>query len=430
MRHTAEVFLWKTRIGIVTQEDDNSAALFEYDKHFITSGIEVSPLHMPLSSRVYQFPGLNHQSFHGLPGLLSDSLPDKFGNAIIDEWLASCGRTSESFTAVERLCYAGTRGMGALEYQPSNGPDATLSENINVSLLAQLASDVLNKRQREHVHMDEDGLQSLLKFGTSAGGARAKAIIAWNPETKEVKSGQVDAGSGFGFWILKFAGVSNNGDKDGNDPDDYTLIEYAYNQMALKAGIQMQPCQLFEDGPLHHFMTRRFDREEHTGKKIHMQTLAALQHWDYRMPAANSYEQAAQTCLQLGLPQSQIDELFRRMVFNVLAMNCDDHVKNISFLMDTAGNWTLSPAYDMTYAYNPHGPWTSGHQMNINGKRTNLTRDDLLIAAQNMNVSATHAQKIIAETQQAVSGWADIAHQTGISAERIARIQATFPALD
>lgn len=411
----ADVMLWGTRIGTVVFDDAKAIGEFEYDREFRKIGLQVSPLMMPLSDRVYSFPELNKVSFHGLPGLLSDSLPDKFGNAVIDAWLQSQGRSPQSFNPVERLCYTGSRGMGALEYVPARGPDPREGRSVEVDTLVELANDVLKMRRGLHVSLKEDSLQDIIKVGTSAGGARAKAVIAWNPETGDVRSGQLPADKGYGYWLIKFDGVSGNGDKEGADGPQYTRIEYAYYLMAKDAEIDMEESFLLKENGRYHFMTRRFDRNAETHDKIHMQTLGALAHYDFNSSGSYSYESAARIMRRLGLPQSDVIRFFRRMVFNVLAWNHDDHVKNISFLMDRKGKWSLSPAYDMTYSFNPDGMWTSSHQMTVNGKQTNLEPDDLILCGRNMGLSDNEIRRIIENTVRSISKWESFASEAGLS---------------
>ncbi|MGA8205635.1 MAG: type II toxin-antitoxin system HipA family toxin, partial [Woeseiaceae bacterium] len=371
MTTVAEVRLWGKTIGAVSLADVETVADFQYDPAFAASGIEVSPLTMPLATRVYRFPELAPNTFYGLPGMLADSLPDRFGHALVDAWLASQGRTPDSFNAVERLCYTGARGMGALEFRPARGPAARQASRVDIDRLVELASEILTHRNALDVSFAGDekksALTEILRVGTSAGGARAKAVIAWNPETNEVRSGQVTAGKGFQYWILKFDGVSGNRDKELEDPQGYGVIEYAYARMAKDAGIEMSECRLFEESGRRHFMSRRFDRTD-DGDKLHMQSLCGLAHFDYNLAGAYSYEQALLAMRRLDLPMQSIEEQFRRMVFNVVARNQDDHVKNIAFLMDKSGRWSLSPAFDVTYSYNPAGQWTAAHQMTINGR--------------------------------------------------------------
>lgn len=420
---TAEVILWGTRIGFVSFDDSRNLGMFEYDPMFLQSGIEVSPLMMPLSKRVYSFPELNAGSFHGLPGLLSDSLPDKFGNAVINAWLGEHGRSPESFNPVERLCYTGSRGMGALEYIPSRGPSANEGESIAVDRLVELASKVLKIRNGLNVRIGDDAIREIVKVGSSAGGARAKAVIAWNEQSDDIRSGQVPAGKGYGYWLMKFDGVAGNGDKEGPDPAQYTRIEYAYYLMAVDAGIQMEECRLYEENGRAHFMTRRFDRDKETHAKKHMQSLGAIGHFDFNQSGSCSYEEAVRVMRQLGIKYDEIRQFYRRMVFNVLAMNRDDHVKNISFMMDRTGRWTLSPAYDVTYAFNPGGEWTSSHQMTINGKQKGIKKADLLQSAKHMGLGSAEAEKIIDEVGGSISLWNSFAEMAGLREENARAIE-------
>lgn len=417
MSTLAEVRLWGKTIGAVSLQDGEDVASFEYDAAFAQSGIQVAPIVMPLSRRVYRFAELSRPTFHGLPGLLADSLPDKFGNALIDAWLASQGRQANSFNAVERLCYTGERGMGALEFAPVTGPMAKQTTHIEVSQLVELASEILTHRNNLQATFaaegSEDALRDILRVGTSAGGARAKAVIAWNPETNEVRSGQVKAGKGFEYWLLKFDGVSGNKDKELEDPKGYGVIEYAYYLMALECGIDISECRLFEENGRSHFMTRRFDRLA-TGEKLHMQSLCALAHYDFNMAGAYSYEQALLVMRQLQLPMQAIEQLFRRMVFNIVARNQDDHVKNIAFLMNQSGEWSLSPAFDMTYSFNPSGAWTASHQMTMNGKRDNFTLEDFNACAKTASMKRGRAAKIVAEVQATASKWKSFAEKAGV----------------
>ena len=422
----AEVRLWGRRIGAVSLEEGREVAAFEYDPEFVRSGIELSPLVMPLSGQVYRFPALPRGTFHGLPGLLADSLPDKFGNALIDAWLATRGRTPESFNAVERLCYTGTRGMGALEFVPSLGPKSGKAAKIEVGALVRLAAEVLTHRGdlQGHFHSEgkEKALRDILRVGTSAGGARAKAVIAWNRETNEVRSGQIEAGDGFEYWLLKFDGVAGNRDKELEDPRGYGAIEYAYHLMAKAAGIAMSECRLMEENGRHHFMTRRFDRLA-GGGKLHMQSLGGLAHFDFNQPGAHSYEQALLMIRQLKLPMATVEEQFRRMVFNVVARNQDDHVKNIAFLMNKQGEWSLAPAFDMTYSYNPSGSWTGTHQMTLNGKRDGFGRGDFEACAKSALMKRGRAAAIMGEVLEAVKQWPEFAARAKLSDALRERIQ-------
>ena len=413
----AEIKLWGRTIGAVALGEGEQVASFEYDRDFAQSGIEVAPLAMPLGERIYRFPHLARESFHGLPGLLADSLPDKFGNALIDAWLASQGRPPGSFNAVERLCYTGTRGMGALEFAPRTGPRARTSSKIAVDRLVALASDVMSNREQLHTAFadreEAEALTDILRVGTSAGGARAKAVIAWNEDTGEVRSGQVPADPGFEHWLLKFDGVEENRDKELADPKGYGAIEFAYYKMARAAGVKMSECRLFEENGRRHFMTRRFDRTI-TGAKRHMQSLAALGHYDFNMAGAHSYEQAILVARQLELGMDAVEQLFRRMCFNIVARNQDDHVKNIAFLMDKAGRWSLAPAFDVVYAYNPSGRWTGSHQMTLNGKRDGFTPEDFKACAKSASMKRGRDKTILAEVAAAVTRWREFANAAGV----------------
>jgi serine/threonine-protein kinase HipA len=430
MNTVAEVKLWGKTIGAVSLQDREDVANFEYDAAFVRSGIQVSPIVMPLAPRVYRFPELSRQTFYGLPGLLADSLPDKFGNALIDAWLASQGRQPGSFNAIERLCYTGKRGMGALEFSPAISPrEKQTTAPIAVSELVTLASEILTQRHRLQGSLtskgETDALRDILRVGTSAGGARAKAVIAWNPHTNEVRSGQVKAGAGFEYWLLKFDGVSGNKDKEIEDPQGYGMIEYAYYLMARDCGIDISECRLFKENGRSHFMTRRFDRSA-TGEKRHMQSLCALAHYDFNMAGAYSYEQVFMVMRQLGLPVQAIEQFFRRMVFNIVARNQDDHVKNIAFLMTQSGEWSLAPAFDMTYSFNPTGAWTASHQMTMNGKRDHFTLADFNACAKTATIKRGRALSIISEVQATVSKWRLFAEQAGVPEDIADKIWRTL----
>jgi len=427
----AEVNLWGKTIGAVSWDENTIHANFEYEPAFIDSGIEVAPITMPLSNRIYSFPALPRDTFRGLPGLLADSLPDDFGNALIDAWIAKGGRDPGSFNPVERLCYTGSRGMGALEYAPAQGPSSTESTLVDVQALVELASEILTNRNQLRGSFApperEDSLRDILRVGTSAGGARAKAIIAWNPDTNEVRSGQVKAGTGFSYWLLKFDGVSGNKDKELEDPAGYCLREYAYYKMALEAGIEMTEGRLLPENGRSHFITRRFDRSN-SGRKIHMQSLCAIEHFNFKEAGAHSYEQALRTIRKLEIPMDSIEEQFRRMAFNIIGRNQDDHVKNIAFLMDQSGTWSLSPAFDMTYSYNPNGAWTSTHQMSLNGKRDNFELEDFRACAKNSSMKRGRAKEILLQVHSAILKWKEFASEAGVpdkDATSIARTHRT-----
>lgn len=425
----AEVNLWGRKIGAVSLIEGQPAAIFQYEPEFARSAIQVAPLTMPLRVEPYSFPALSYESFKGLPGLLADSLPDKFGNALIDTWLASQGRPPQSADSVERLCYIGTRGMGALEFEPVKGPHGAPVEDIRIEALVKLASEVLSKREQLVASVkeghEEEGLLELLSVGMSAGGARAKAVIAWNPGTNEIRSGQVAAPPGFEHWLLKFDGVSGNKDKESfDDPEGHGATEFAYSLMAGDAGIEMTKCRLFEESGRRHFMTRRFDRPE-GNFKLHLQSLGAIAHYDFNQRGAYSYEQAMMVIRQLGLSIEDVEEQFRRMAFNVLARNQDDHVKNIAFLMDQGGNWSLSPAFDVTFAYNPAGDWTAQHQMTLNGKRGGFSLEDFEHCAESVSMKRGRAVAILGEVRDAVANWPKHAAAAGVDEGDIGRIGRT-----
>jgi len=421
----ARIELWGNTIGAVSWVEDRGLGVFQYVPEFVGSGIEVAPMMMPVREAPYSFPALARETFRGLPGLLSDSLPDKFGNTLIDAWLAAQGRSADSFNPVERLCYTGSRGMGALEYRPVLHGPVTRSRRIALEKLVELANSVLSDRQalNGRIGRDDDrrAVEDILRVGTSAGGARAKAIVAWNEQTGEFRSGQVDVEEGFQHWMLKFDGVSNNRDRELADPLGFGRIEYAYSLMANEAGIEMMRCRLHQEGGRAHFMTRRFDRTD-AGAKLHYQSLGALMHFDFNLAGAYAYEQAIQAIKRLGLPLPVVAEQVRRAIFNVIARNQDDHVKNIGFLMNPAGTWRLAPAFDMVYAYNPDGDWTNQHQMTLNGKRRDFTLDDLIAFGESSGIKARQTENMIYDVAAAVRRWPEFADQAGLSDCETARI--------
>jgi len=423
----AEVYLWGTRIGVVEQSEVSDIPRFNYDKKFLRSGIEVSPIVMPLSETIYTFPALNKETFHGLPGLLADSLPDRYGTKLVERYLAEQGRNLSDLTAVERLCYTGQRGMGALEYVPSMMYMEEVDQKVDIDALVKLASDILREKKVFSIVGNEHAMEQIIRVGTSAGGARAKAVIAWNEVTNDIKSGQITAGDGYGYWIIKFDGVSNNRDKgDREDGPAYTRIEYAYHLMAVASGIDMSECRLYKENNRYHFMTKRFDRNDIDGSKMHMQTLGALAHYDYNEPGVYGYEQVADVIYQLGASQEDVEKLFRRMVFNVVTRNHDDHVKNISFLMDKKGQWRLSPAYDVTYAYDPTNRWLACHQMSVNGKIDNFSLSDLEQCAKRMNIGSRRTSKIIDEVFKGVAQWERFAEEAFLSEEVCVELHHKF----
>ena len=421
----AKVLLWGSVIGAVSWLENKEIGVFQYASDFVGSGIQVSPIVMPLYEFPYQFPALAKNSFKGLPGLLADSLPDKFGNAIIDAWLASQGRAESSFNSVERLCYIGTRGMGALEFEPTIFEYSNKEKNIEINKLVDLVNKILDQRTGLYGVLtgvdDHEVLEDILRVGTSAGGARAKAILSWNPNTKEFRSGQINLNPGFEHWLLKFDGISNNRDKEISDPLGYGKIEYAYYKIAVNIGINMMDSKLHHEGGRSHFMTKRFDRTLNGGK-IHTQTLGALAHYDYNLAGSNSYEQAIQVMKHLGLSRKDLEQQVLRTFFNIVGRNQDDHVKNIAFLMDRGGKWTLSPAYDLIYSWNPTGDWTSQHQMSINNKRDNFIRNDLVSFAKTAGIKKHVANDMLNLVITEFTKWPDVASSVGVSPENVDKI--------
>ena len=410
MVDVAKVNLFGMPVGTFRWDERYNVARFEYDSSFVGRGLEPSPLMMPVQEgRVYSFAGLDRETYKGLPGMLADSLPDTYGRALFDKWLALTGRTSSN--PIETLCFLGKRCMGALEFEPAM--DFTYDPNalFEIDSLVKVARDALTEKTSFGVNLNDDkkaAIAEILRLGTSAGGQRAKAIIAYNKETGEVRSGQVEAPAGFNYYLIKLDGVSATvGFKaTGN----HGRLEYSFYKLAKACGIEMTDCSLIEENGRAHFLTQRFDRNN--GKKIHMQTLCGMAHFDYRIHRAYSYEQAFNVMRALRLPYSAAQEMFRRMVFNVVVRNQDDHTKNISFLMDEDGIWRLSPAYDMGYAYNPKGGWTATHQMSINGKFDDITRQDLMTFAHQNNIK--DAAMIIDEISEVASQWPDLAAECGV----------------
>ena len=422
---TAFVTLWGEQVGAVAWLEDRSCAAFEFEPDFLKKGIDISPLHMGLDAArkgdgIFSFPALNNDTFLGLPGLLADALPDKFGNSIIDTWLARNGRSASSFSPVERLCYIGKRGMGALEFSPPLKQRFNRSVPIEVAELVELAQSVMAQRLALDVELGDDekgnaeAIMDILRVGTSAGGARPKAVIAMD-EGGNVVSGQADVPDGYDYWLLKFDGVS---DLELGEPAGYGRIEYAYHLRAGAAGIDMVECRLLEENGRAHFLTKRFDRI--AGRKLHLQSLCGIAHYDFNMAGAYGYEQAFAVMRQLHLSKADAIRQYRRMVFNVLARNQDDHTKNIAFLMGPDGEWQLSPAFDVIYAHNPAGKWTNQHQMSINGKRDHFTLDDLMAVGE--SISLRGPGEIIDEVADAVRQWPEFARASGVDGRVIAEI--------
>jgi serine/threonine-protein kinase HipA len=418
---TATVKLWGTTIGYVAMDKDERFARFEYDPEFESLGVEPAPFMMPVEARhIYQFTDLHPRSFHGMPGLIADSLPDKYGQQLINVWLAKTGRKPKDFNAVDRLCYTGKRGMGALEFEPSQRPDMADDKRLEIRDLTELASIAFASRETLDAKLTDAGgeqaLLDILSVGTSAGGARAKAVIAFNPGTKQVRSGQTELPDGFEHWLIKFDGVKCSGDWGVADPLGYGLLEYSYYLMAKACDINMIESHVFTENGRNHFMTRRFDRDDFTqegkGGKKFMQTFAALAHYDYYESGSYSYEQLFMLMKQLDLPKSAFDEQFRRTIFNIVGCNQDDHVKNFSFMMDRNGKWDLSPAYDLCHAEG--SPFTRFHQLSINGKTSGFNREDLKHLSRYAGLPRGRENRILEQTQDAFSGWDKIASDLDI----------------
>jgi serine/threonine-protein kinase HipA len=417
----AAVKLWGREIGAVSVDGPTDVPVFQYTPEFARSGIQLAPIRMPLRSEPYEFPALTRvEAFNGLPGLLADALPDRWGQTLVGAWLRSQGRSEDSFDVVERLCYTGTRAMGALEFEPAIEPQASAGgADLRVDLLVELANEALSAREQFVAELTDDPaeeeMRAILAIGTSAGGARPKAVIAYNEQTGQVRSGQASVPDGFTHWLLKFDGVAASGDHGLRDPEGWGAVEYAYWRMARAAGIEMTESRLLEENGRRHFLTRRFDRPD-GGGKLHVQTIAALEHVDYNQPGIYSYEQAFALLRRLGLDGSDAEQLFRRMAFNVVARNQDDHVKNIAFLMGRDGAWRLAPAYDLTWSYKPGNRWLQAHQMTINGKRDDFTADDLRTVARLAGLKRGRADTVLREITDVVSDWHAVADEVGVDA--------------
>lgn len=414
-----EVYLWDERIGVVALDPTYGFYAFRYTPEFQARGIEPAPIHMPTSvDQTFLFTDLPVATYRRLPAMLADPLPDEFGNALIDRWMLDRGIRAESINSLDRLAYMSNRAMGALQFKPARGLGTQRAIAIQLSQLVATA------RKAVHGEFDRDqraqaALRDLIAVGTSAGGARAKAVIAWNRQTGEIRSGQLEAPQGFEHWLLKFDGMGK--DFELGASQDYGRIEYGYHLMARAAGISMNECRLLQENGRAHFMTRRFDREDGSVRH-HVQTLCAMAHLDFKKKGTNSYTQLFDTIVRLGLPYEQKEEAFRRMVFNVMARNCDDHTKNLSFRLRQGRPWELTPAYDVTFAHNPRGEWTSQHLMSVNGKFNAITEGDLLTEADRFAIGT--APRIIDQVRHAVLSWRSFATEAGVRARELERIQA------
>jgi len=426
MVRTAIITIWGEVVGAIAWDENTQLGSFEYDPAFKTKSINLAPLKIPITSgkQIFSFPELrNIQTFNGLPGLLADSLPDKYGNELIDTWLADQGRALNSMNPVEKLRFIGTRGMGALEFEPSRFKKATNTFKVDVDELVELSQKILKKRDNFNTNLNHDeksAMMDILRIGTSAGGMRAKAIIAFNEKTGQVRSGQTRAPLGYEHWLLKLDGVN---DTQLGDPKGYGRIEMAYYLMAIDCEIEMMECRLLKENKRAHFMTKRFDREG-SEKKHHIQTFCAMQHFDYTNVRGYSYEQLFQTMRSLRLPYPQAEQMFRRMVFNILASNCDDHTKNIAFRLKEGEVWELAPAYDISWSFNATSEWVSQHVLSVNGKRKNISKHDLLTIAKSINIKK--GNQIIDQISAIVKNWPTYAEQTKVKPEKRDNITSTL----
>lgn len=432
MVDVAEIRIWSQLVGAVRWDETSQLASFEYAPDFLRKGIELSPIKMPLSKgpRIYRFPELritredSYDTFKGLPGLLADALPDRYGNQLIKIWLNQQGRPENCMNPVEQLCFMGKRGMGALEFEPAQLPSRNQTFEIEVNGLVEVAHKMLNKKESFQTDLSKDEretLQQILKIGTSAGGARPKAVIAYNPDTGEVRFGQVNAPKGYEHWLLKLDGVS---DAQFGESSVWGRIEYAYYLMAKYCGIEMMESRLLQENGRAHFMTKRFDRSG-GNIKHHVQTLCGLKHYDYNLRGTFSYEQVFQTMRQLRLTYPEAEQMFRRMVFNVLARNCDDHTKNFAFILKKNESWQLAPAYDICYAHRPDSYWVNNQTMLVRGKQEDITKEDFLSIAKENNIKK--APYIIEEIQEAIHEWPRFAQEAGIESHVFKALQKTFP---
>ena len=419
-----EVHIWGKRVGAVALDPRLGFYAFEYDPAFVATGIELAPFAMPLAQarEPFVFPALPELTYHRLPAMLADALPDAFGNALIDAWMSTHGVEPAAITPLDRLAYMGKRALGALEFKPARGPTKPSSTAIELSSLVESARLAVSGNVGPTARAS-DALQQIIRVGTSAGGARAKAVIAWNPRTQEIRAGQFDVAKGFEHWILKFDGLRAN--QELGDPVGYGRIEYAYHLMAREAGLALPDARLLEEHGRAHFMTKRFDRVGNA--KLHVQTLCAMAQLDYNQKATHDANQLLQTLNRLGARYEEKEEAFRRVAFNVMAANCDDHTKNTSFVLRQGGRWELAPAYDVTHAHNPKGEWTSQHLMGVNGKFTGITRADLLALADRFGIGT--APRVLDVVGKAVAAWPEFGRQAGVDDGKIESIRRDLAAL-
>jgi serine/threonine-protein kinase HipA len=427
MKHVSviEVRIWGQRVGAVALDERLGYYAFAYEPAWRRAGIELAPLTLPLDDRrsVFLFPSLPDATFHRLPGMLADALPDDFGNALIDAWMAEHGFEKSQVTPLDRLAYMGKRGVGALEFKPARGSHSESAAPLEMKSLVENARKLVEGNLAIDAHA-RAAIANIIQVGTSAGGARAKAVIAWNPRTNTIRSGQFDAAEGFEHWLLKFDGVGKYPELGAGA--DYGRIEYAYHLMAKAAGIDMSECRLLEENSRAHFMTRRFDREVRDGKTIkhHVQTLCAMDHLDFKQRGTHSYAQLFMAVARLHLEDRALQQVFRRMAFNVMARNCDDHTKNFAFRLKQGGGWELALAYDVTHAYNPRGEWTYQHLMSVNGKFNEIGREDLLVEAERFSVS--RPASLLQDVRSALENWPAFSEEAGLSHSTADRVSADF----
>lgn len=402
MINFANVYLWDLHMASLS-EDESGRITMEYTPEFVSSGYNPSPLFVtPEKDKIYEFSQLPFGTYKGLPGFIADSLPDKFGTAIINHWLEKTGRPKDTYTTIERLLYQGSRAMGALRFEPQKRKDLNKQVAVDLDGLVAATAQVLEERMQFDTNLktDEEALLTILRVGTSAGGARPKAVVAYNKTTGDLRSGQVDAPEGYEHWLLKLDGVDENNPGTYSETKNYGCLEYAYYKMVLDCGIDMMESRLLDDGNRHHFMTKRFDRIGGS-HRVHRVSLCGMAHYDYNQPDSWSYEQLFRVMRGLRLTQAEMEQAYRRMVFNVVCCNQDDHTKNIEFLMDTDGIWKLSPAYDMSYAVG--AGFTRQHQMSVNGKRLHISRKDMLTVAAEAGIRAAKANEIINQTIEVIA---------------------------
>lgn len=408
-------------VGAVSFDTEKGLGAFEYDPSFVSNGVELSPIKMPLSGQIYSFPELDFTTFKGLPGLIADSLPDDFGNAVLNAWVAEQGRSPNDITPLQRLQYIGKRGMGALEYAPATQLQSlNASHQVEIESLVLVAQEILDARGHFDVELKQNGQQdreamiALLSVGTSAGGARPKAVLAFNEHFTQARSGQANAPAGFDHYLMKFDGVSehNQNQQTFGDPLGYGAMEYVYHLMALKCGIDMMPCRLLQEGERKHFISKRFDRVKN--QKVHVQTLNGLAHVDYKKPGSFSYAELFSVARQLKLSANEAEQIFKRMTFNIVARNHDDHSKNFAFILENE-KWSLAPAYDLAYSYKPGSYWVNSHWMSLNGKRNNFTRSDFYSLEKLSPIfSKRKIDDIIDDTIEHVTSWSALAKEWGV----------------